>query len=109
MVRKVKHLTHTAQQMVNFIYKCAEAEKEDVDSAVNAAKKAFSQMMGPLVNEAQFNKVLEYVKIEKEEDAKVVYGGEKIVENGSNKGYFVESTTFIDVYNNMRIAQKLTK
>jgi len=62
-----------------------------------------------LVNEAQFNKVLEYVKIEKEEDAKVVYGGEKIVENGSNKGYFIESTIFIDVYNNMRIAQKTHK
>lgn len=63
-------------------------------------------MMGPLVNEAQLHKVLEYVKIGKEEGAKLAYGGNRIVANGLDKGYFMEPTIFVDVNNNMRIAQE---
>ena len=63
-------------------------------------------MMGPLVNEAQLHKVLEYVKIGRQEGAKLAYGGNRIVKNGLDKGFFMEPTIFIDVNNHMRIAQE---
>ena len=45
--------------------------------------------MGSQVNEAQLNKILDYVEIGKKEGAKVACGGERITENGLDKGAFM--------------------
>ena len=65
-----------------------------------------STEMGPLVSEAQRNKVIQYVEIGKNEGAKLVCGG-KIPEGTKYaKGWFYEPTIFVDVTPDMRIAQE---
>jgi len=63
-------------------------------------------VMGPLVSEAQLNKVLGYIEVGKNEGAKIVTGGYRITENGLDKGFFVKPTIFTNVNNKMRIAQE---
>ncbi|MFC4557714.1 aldehyde dehydrogenase family protein [Virgibacillus kekensis] len=58
--------------------------------------------MGPLVSKEQFERVLHYINIGKEEGAKLVAGGEKAFK----KGYFVKPTVFADVEDDMRIARE---
>ncbi|NBJ69227.1 MULTISPECIES: aldehyde dehydrogenase family protein [Clostridia] len=58
--------------------------------------------MGPLVSKEQFERVLHYIEIGKEEGAKLVAGGESV----GNKGYFVKPTVFADVEDDMRIARE---
>jgi acyl-CoA reductase-like NAD-dependent aldehyde dehydrogenase len=60
--------------------------------------------MGPLVSEEQFNRVLAYVDIGKNEGAQVKTGGER--NHALGKGYFVKPTVLTDVNNAMRIAQE---
>jgi aldehyde dehydrogenase (NAD+) len=60
--------------------------------------------IGPLVSEEQFNRVLGYVDIGKNEGARVKTGGER--NHALGKGYFVKPTVFTDVNNSMRIAQE---
>ncbi|WP_257351763.1 aldehyde dehydrogenase family protein [Pseudalkalibacillus decolorationis] len=62
--------------------------------------------MGPLVSQEHMEKVLNYIKIGKEEGARLVCGGERITKDGLNKGYFVEPTAFADVKPDMRIVQE---
>jgi acyl-CoA reductase-like NAD-dependent aldehyde dehydrogenase len=62
--------------------------------------------MGPLVNEAQFNKVLSYIGIGKKEGAKLILGGKAYQEGECSKGYFIEPTIFGNVSPEMRIAQE---
>ena len=61
-------------------------------------------MMGPLVNEAQRDKVLGYIETGKAEGAKVALGGGRPAH--LPKGWFVEPTLFADVDNSMTIAQE---
>lgn len=56
---------------------------------------------GPQVDQAQFDKIMEYIAIGKEEGARLLTGGNR---HGS-KGMFVEPTIFADVKDEMRIAQ----
>lgn len=58
--------------------------------------------MGPLVSKEQFDRVLNYIEIGKEEGAKLVAGGER----AGDKGYFVKPTVFADVEDDMRIARE---
>ncbi len=58
--------------------------------------------MGPVVNDEQFERVMGYIGVGKDEGAKLVTGGERIGDNG----YFVQPTIFADVDNRMRIAQE---
>jgi aldehyde dehydrogenase (NAD+) len=58
--------------------------------------------MGPVVSEEQFNRVMGYIAIGKDEGARLVAGGARIGE----RGFFVEPTIFADVDNRMRIAQE---
>eukprot|EP01102_Stenamoeba_stenopodia_P010526 TRINITY_DN3181_c0_g1_i1.p1 TRINITY_DN3181_c0_g1~~TRINITY_DN3181_c0_g1_i1.p1 ORF type:complete len:706 (-),score=179.55 TRINITY_DN3181_c0_g1_i1:188-2305(-) len=53
-----------------------------------------STIMGPIVNEAQYNKVLDYIKKGKAEGAKLVCG-DGALEN--SKGFFVPPTIFTNV------------
>jgi aldehyde dehydrogenase (NAD+) len=58
--------------------------------------------MGPVVSEEQFDRVLSYIEIGKEEGASLVAGGQRI----GDRGYFVQPTIFGSVDNQMRIAQE---
>jgi acyl-CoA reductase-like NAD-dependent aldehyde dehydrogenase len=61
--------------------------------------------MGPLVSRAQQERVLDYVRIGKEESARPLAGGN--APNGDLAGgYFVEPTVFAGVNNGMRIARE---
>ncbi|MHC1698118.1 MAG: aldehyde dehydrogenase family protein [Geobacteraceae bacterium] len=62
--------------------------------------------MGPLINESQLRKVLTYISIGREEGARLVTGGNRIVSSDCSHGYFVEPTIFADVLPRMRIAQE---
>ena len=65
-----------------------------------------NSQMGPIVSEAHMNKILSYIQIGKEERAKLIVGGNRIKEEGMDKGYFVEPTIFVDTTPDMRIVQE---
>lgn len=67
--------------------------KEDVD-------------VGPCVNEKQRETVEEYVKIAKQEGAKIVAGGKRATGDGLSKGWFHEPTIVADVLPTMRVAKE---
>lgn len=60
--------------------------------------------MGPIATRPQFEKILSYIEIGKQEGAKCVLGGRARPDLGS--GWFIEPTIFTDVRNDMRIAQE---
>jgi aldehyde dehydrogenase (NAD+) len=62
--------------------------------------------MGPLVSSEQYDRVKGYLKIGKDEGAKVKAGGEAATDGKLAKGYFIKPTVFTDVKNSMRIAQE---
>ena len=62
--------------------------------------------MGPLVSKEHLQKVLSYIEIGKQEGARIACGGNQIVSNGLENGYFVEPTVFVDVKADMRIVQE---
>jgi alpha-ketoglutaric semialdehyde dehydrogenase len=62
--------------------------------------------VGPVVNKSQFDKVLKYIEIGKEEGAKLILGGKAYREGECSKGYFIEPTIFDEVKPAMRIAQE---
>ncbi|GEN50939.1 aldehyde dehydrogenase family protein [Alkalibacterium pelagium] len=59
-------------------------------------------MVGPIVSEGQMETVLNYIEKGKEEGAEVLLGGNKL----DRKGYYVEPTVFVNVTNDMTIAQE---
>ena len=59
--------------------------------------------MGPLVSEAQMDKVLSFIETGKAEGAKLVTGGNRV--EGRN-GFYLEPTVFADVTDDMRIARE---
>lgn len=62
--------------------------------------------MGAIVSEAQLTAILEYIEIGKKEGATLACGGNRIIENGLDKGFFIEPTVFIDVTPEMRIVKE---
>ncbi len=63
-----------------------------------------SEIMGPQVNARQRERVLAYIEKGKQEGARVLLGGGK--PDNLDKGYYVEPTVFVDVTNDMTIAQE---
>ena len=61
--------------------------------------------MGPLVSEAQFDKVQNLIDVGIREGARLVAGGPGRPE-GLNRGYFARPTVFADVSNDMTIARE---
>jgi aldehyde dehydrogenase (NAD+) len=61
--------------------------------------------LGPLVSEAQLERVRGYIKKGEEEGARLVTGGAEPPE-GLERGYFVRPTVFSDVTSDMTIAQE---
>jgi aldehyde dehydrogenase (NAD+) len=84
------------------------------DEAIGMLKVAFeampytdptddNQIMGPLISAKQRERVLDYIRIGREEGARLVTGGG--VPEGKT-GFYVQPTVFADVNNKMRIAQE---
>jgi len=63
-----------------------------------------STQIGPVATRPQFEKILSYIDIAKQEGAKLAYGGNVRADIGA--GQFIEPTIFTDVHNRMRIAQE---
>lgn len=91
--------------------------KSRYDETVEALKMAYAGfadkwgkfdeptcIMGPVISKRQMNRVLEYIEIGKKEGARLLAGGNARPDMGN--GFFVEPTCFVDVTNDMRIAQE---
>jgi len=63
-----------------------------------------SEIMGPLINARQRERVLGYIARGREEGARVLLGGG--VPDRLKRGYYVEPTVFVDVTNDMSIARE---
>jgi len=62
--------------------------------------------IGPSVDEKQFNTVLKYIDIGREDGAELLTGGRRATGEGLENGYFVEPTVFDKVTPDMRIARE---
>ncbi len=62
--------------------------------------------MGPNVSQGQIDTVKSYVKIGRDEGARLVAGGNELKDGPYAKGHFHEPTVFADVKPDMRIAQE---
>jgi betaine-aldehyde dehydrogenase len=62
--------------------------------------------MGALISKAQFDKVLSYIEIAKNEGAKLMTGGKASDDPKLKGGFFVEPTVFAGVNQSMRIANE---
>ena len=63
-----------------------------------------TQIMGPLINARQRDRVLEYIDKGKREGARILLGGG--MPKHLEKGYYIEPTVFMDVTNEMVIARE---
>jgi betaine-aldehyde dehydrogenase len=86
--------------------------KKFVDAMVEKAKSITvglpmdrTTKMGAIVSREQFDRVLQYQEIGKQE-AKVASGGGRATGGALDKGYFVQPTIFYDVDNSARIARE---
>lgn len=62
--------------------------------------------MGPIVDEKQFNTVLKYIDIGREDGAEMICGGKRAEGENLENGYFVEPTVFDRVTPEMRVARE---
>ncbi|HYV93104.1 MAG TPA: aldehyde dehydrogenase family protein [Chitinophagales bacterium] len=62
--------------------------------------------MGPLISEAHRTKVENYIKIAKDEGAKLLLGGDRPSDSSLQKGWFLNPTIFSDVQSSMRNAKE---
>ncbi len=63
--------------------------------------------MGPMASRAQFDKVMDYIRIGRDEDgARLATGGGAARMQGFEGGAFIEPTVFADVTDDMRIARE---
>jgi aldehyde dehydrogenase (NAD+) len=62
--------------------------------------------MGPLINESQLQRVMEYVQIGVSEGAKLAAGGKRLASGAHAKGWFHEPTVLADCEPRMRVAQE---
>src|SRR5699024_6882307 len=61
---------------------------------------------GPIANERQIDKYLHYIDVAKKEGATIECGGERLMDDGKEKGYFVAPTVLSSVTTDMKIAQE---
>ena len=62
--------------------------------------------IGPIANQMQFDKVLGYIDIARQEGAELALGGGRPAGDECSRGFFVEPTIFTGVNNDMRIARE---
>jgi (Z)-2-((N-methylformamido)methylene)-5-hydroxybutyrolactone dehydrogenase len=84
-----------------------------VDKLVAFAKTArigdpmsLDTQVGPVTNKPQYQKVLNYIDIAKNEGVETRLGGDRATRPECGEGWFVEPTIFTGVKNSMRIAQE---
>ncbi|MGN6358753.1 MAG: aldehyde dehydrogenase family protein [Novosphingobium sp.] len=63
-----------------------------------------AHIMGPVISQRQKDRVLSYIEFGQQEGATLLHGGKARPDKGG--GFFVEPTVFVDVTNDMRIAQE---
>jgi len=68
--------------------------------------KSSDTHIGPVTTPPQYQKILDYIAIAKNEGAKCILGGEPYTGPGARGGQFVQPTIFTGVNNQMRIAQE---
>ena len=61
-------------------------------------------IMGPVVSKRQMERVMSYIELGQQEGATLLAGGKSRPDKGG--GWFIEPTCFVDVTNDMRIAQE---
>lgn len=79
--------------------------KEKVENLKLQLPNKTESEIGPVVSQKQYDKIQFYINKGIEEGAKILTGGSGKPQ-GLEKGYFVKPTVFIDVKNNMTIAQE---
>ncbi|MGI9036481.1 MAG: aldehyde dehydrogenase family protein [Pyrinomonadaceae bacterium] len=63
--------------------------------------------VGPVINQAAMDKILNYIEIGRKEDkATLACGGKRLTKGEYKNGYFIEPTVFTDVQPKMRIGQE---
>jgi acyl-CoA reductase-like NAD-dependent aldehyde dehydrogenase len=62
--------------------------------------------VGPIATPSQYEKVLQYIEVARQDGARCILGGRQATGPGLVGGQFVEPTIFTDVSNRMRIAQE---
>jgi len=62
--------------------------------------------LGPIANKDQYEKILGYFDVAKEDGATLLAGGEKATGEGLENGLYLKPTLYGDVNNNMRIARE---
>ncbi|HET6277672.1 MAG TPA: aldehyde dehydrogenase family protein [Candidatus Polarisedimenticolia bacterium] len=62
--------------------------------------------VGPLINEAQLKRVMEYIQIGRDEGADPVLGGVRLTKGEYGRGFFFQPTIFTGVEPTMRIARE---
>ncbi|WP_351225637.1 aldehyde dehydrogenase family protein [Streptomyces sp. NPDC002133] len=90
-----------------------ESRLDEVVEAIESAMPAFTAGdpqdpatgVGPVVSQAQFDRVQSYIRLGQEEGAQLLTGGEGRPE-GLEQGWFVKPTVFTGVTNRMRIARE---
>lgn len=79
---------------------------ENMQVGLHHTPSPVAPVLGPIANEMQYNKVLSYMDIAKQDGATLLTGGGKAVGKGLDDGFYVSPTLFGDVTNDMRIAQE---
>ena len=62
--------------------------------------------IGSLISKQHMQKVMSYIKSGIDEGAKIISGGSQITEGNLKNGNFIQPTIFVDVKDNMKIAQE---
>lgn len=62
--------------------------------------------VGPLVSKSQFDRVLSYIQIAKEEGASLVRGGQVFPDRPNGKAYYIGPTVFADATPSMRLSKE---
>lgn len=62
--------------------------------------------MGPVISKKQLDTILSYIQSGIDEGARLVYGGNHLIEGHYHRGYYVQPTIFADVNNDMKIARE---
>ncbi|GLV74417.1 aldehyde dehydrogenase family protein [Streptomyces hygroscopicus] len=77
-----------------------------LDRRVGLGRGLDNPDMGPITTEKQYRKILDYLEIGRAEGAEAVVGGGAAHVDGLESGRFVQPTVFVNVRNDMRIAQE---
>ncbi|WP_422485681.1 aldehyde dehydrogenase family protein [Gudongella sp. DL1XJH-153] len=90
-----------------------EHEEELVSSIVENMKdivvgngKDPSVYYGPMINEAAGKKCMEYIESAREENAKILVGGNRLTGGEYDKGFYIEPTLIVNADNEMKVSRE---